>query len=140
MTKFILIASFLSLSLSSFSQEEDKIQYRKLDYPDFLKHSINDTSEAIIAIFYDKRQITASDQISFFPITAALYLLSPQISIGLSIITLPMFSNGCFQFIKYSKKRLHMVLNDYKATGYLSNRIRKKAIKRLKYYKAIEYE
>jgi hypothetical protein len=140
MTKFILITSCFLLSLSSFSQEEDKIKYRKLNYHDFLKHSINDTSEAIIDIFLDKKENFGCGQMSFLPLNAILYFISPPIGTGLTLITVPLFINGSRVAIKYRNKKLVMVLKNYKETGYLPNGIRKKAIKELKAIEILKQE
>jgi hypothetical protein len=131
MTKFILITSCILLSLSSFSQEEDKIKYRKLVYADFLKHSINDTSEAIIDIYFDKKYNYGIGQMSLLPINLITYFISPPLATGLAFITVPLFINGSRVLIKYRNKKLVMVLNEYKATGHLPKGLRKIAIREL---------
>ncbi len=140
MTKIALIAICFLLSLSSFSQETEKIKYRKLDYNDFLKHSVNDTSAVIIDIFFDKKDNTALGQMSFLPITVGIYVISPPISAGLTLISFPLFVNGSYLMVKYRKKKLYMVLEDYKVTGHLPKWIRKKAIKQLEAYELIKSE
>ncbi len=140
MTKIILISFCFLLSLPLFSQKEEKMKYRKLDYNDFLKYSINDTSAVIIDVFFDKKDNTALGQMSFLPITVAIYVISPPLSAGLTIISFPLFVNGSYLLVKYRKKKLYMVLNDYKKTGHLPNWIRKKAIKQLEAYELIKSE
>ena len=139
MTKISLITIFFLISLSSFSQEE-KIKYRKLDYNDFLKYSVNDTSSVVIDVFFDKKDNTALGEMSFLPITAAVYIISPQLSIGLTLISFPLFVNGSYLLVKYRKKKLFMVLNEYKETRYLPNWVRKKATKQLEAYEMIKSE
>ncbi|MDB4533546.1 hypothetical protein N9242_01645 [Vicingaceae bacterium] len=139
MIKIAIITVCFLLSLSSYSQD-DKIKYRKLDYNDFLKHSINDTSAVIIDVFFDKKDNTALGQMSFLPITVAVYIISPQLSVGLTLISFPLFVNGSYLMVKYRKKKLFMVLNDYKETGHLPNWVRKKANKQLAAYELIKSE
>jgi len=139
MTRISLITICFLISLPSFSQEE-KIKYRKLDYNDFLKYSVNDTSSVVIDVFFDKKDNTALGQMSFLPISSAVYIISPQLSIGLTLISFPLFVNGSYLLVKYRKKKLFMVLNEYKETGYLPNWVRKKAIKQLEAYEMIKSE
>ncbi|NQX96513.1 MAG: hypothetical protein HRT73_01365 [Flavobacteriales bacterium] len=140
MIKSILITLFLLISLSSFSQKEDKIKYRKLTYNDFTKLSINDTSAVIIDVFFDKKDNTAIGQMSFLPITVGIFIISPQLSIGLTAISLPLFINGSYLLIKYRNKKLHMVLTEYAKTKTLPKWVRKKANKQLEYYEMIKVE
>ena len=105
MAKIILITICFLISLTSFAQEE-KIKYRKLTYNDFTKFSINDTSAVIIDIFFDKKDNTAISQMSFLPISIAVAVISPQIAVGLTVISFPLFVNGSHLLIKYRKKKL----------------------------------
>ena len=140
MTKFVLIIVCCLMSLSSFSQANEKIKYRKLDYNDFKKLSINDTSLAIIDIFYDKKDNAALGQMSFLPITLGIFIISPPISAGLTTISFPLFLNGSYMLIKYRKKKLYSVLTVYKETNMLPKWVRKKANKQLAYYEMIKTE
>jgi hypothetical protein len=140
MTKTILIIFCCFISLQSFTQANEEIKYRKLEYKDFKKKSINDTSDVIIDVFYDKKDNTALGQMSFLPVTAAIFLISPPISLGLTTISFPVFLNGTFMLIKYRNKKLHMVLTEYASTGTLPNWVRKKAKKQLARYELIKSE
>ncbi len=141
MTKITLITLFTLIGFSSFSQDE-KIKFRKLDYNDFGKYSINDTSAVIIEIFFDKKDNAAYGQMSFLPITVSLAVIPPTrtIGVGLSFISIPLFLNGSYMLIKYRKKKLYMVLTEYKKTKKLPNWIRKKANKTLEYYEMMKSE
>jgi len=138
--KIILIFICCSFSLLSFSQANEKIKYRKLDYKDFKQISINDTSDVIIDIFYDKKDNSAIGQMSFLPVTAAIFIISPPISLGLTTISFPLFVNGTYILVKYRKKKLYTVLTTYSKTKQLPNWIRKKANKQLEYYELIKTE
>ncbi len=137
MKKITLIAICILMSFSSFAQEE-KIKYRKLDYNDFSKYSVNDTSAVIIDIFFDKKDNAALGQMSFLPITVGIFIISPPISLGLTTISFPLFLNGSYMLIKYRKKKLYMVLTDYAENRTLPNWVRKKAKKQLDYYEMIK--
>lgn len=120
------------MGCSYAAEDSTVVKARKLEYSDFIaNYSINDTSNTVIDIFFDKRNNTAKGQLSFFPITAAIFPLVPVISVGLSIVTFPMFINGTVVWIKYRKKKLQKVLINYKETHELPNWIRKKVNKSL---------
>lgn len=123
---------FLHIVCSYAAEDSTVVKARNLEYSDFIaNYSINDTSNTVIDIFFDKRNNTAKGQLSFFPITAAIFPLVPVISVGLSIVTFPMFINGSVVWIKYRKKKLQKVLINYKETHELPNWIRKKVNKSL---------
>jgi len=140
MNRITLFIIFFSISLSHFSQANEKIKFRKLNYKDFKKLSINDTSDVIIDIFYDKKDNTAIGQMSFLPITVAIFIISPPISVGLTTISFPVFLHGGYVLIKYRKKKLYDVLTVYQTTNSLPKWIRKKANKQLARYEMIKSE
>ncbi len=140
MTKATLIIICFLISLTSFSQANEKIKYRKLDYNDFVKLSVNDTSAVIIDIFFDKKDNAAIGQMSFLPISVAIFVISPPISVGLTTISFPLFVNGTYMLVKYRKRKLYKVLDEYAETKTLPKWIRKKANKRLEYYEMIKSE
>ena len=129
---WVFVFYFLYIGCSYAVEDSTEVKARKLEYSDFIaNYSINDTSNTVIDIFFDKRNNTAKGQLSFFPITAAIFPLVPVISVGLSIVTFPMFVNGSVVWIKYRKKKLQKVLIHYKETKELPNWIRKKVNKSL---------
>lgn len=134
MQKLSWVVFFLLLNVGYCTATEDStvVKARKLEYSDFIaNYSINDTSNTVIDIFFDKRNNTAKGQMSFFPITAAIFPLVPIISIGLSVVTFPMFVNGTVVLVKYRKKKLQKVLIHYKETKELPKWVRKKVNKSL---------
>lgn len=128
------------ISFSSFSQEDEKIKYRKITYTEFLELSINDTSEVIVNLFFDKKDNAGVAQMTFLPLTLVIYPLSPIISSSLTLISLPLFINGTYMVIKYRKKKLHMVLTEYANSGTLPKWVRKKANKQLKYIELLKLD
>jgi len=131
---------FLLMFFSSFAQEQEKMKYRKIGYYDFRKISINDTSQVIIDLFYDKKDNAGISQITFLPVTLIIYPISPPISAALTLISFPLFVNGSYILVKYRKKKLHIVLTEYADNGTLPKWIRKKAIKQLKYIELLKID
>ena len=142
MTKYILITFCLLISFSSFAQEEkeEKMKYRKLGYSDFRKLSVNDTSQVIIDLFFDKKDNAGVGQMTFLPITLAIYPIAPVISGALTLVSFPLFVNGSYMMVKYRKKKLYMVLTEYAETGTLPEWVRKKANKQLKYIELLKLD
>ncbi|PKP46145.1 MAG: hypothetical protein CVT95_07465 [Bacteroidetes bacterium HGW-Bacteroidetes-12] len=136
MLKIILFALFSQFSLSFYCQSDTSfIKPRNLSFNDFMaNYSINDTSAAVIELFFDKKGNNAYTEMAFLPITTALFLISPTIGLGLSVISVPFFIHGTFVLLKYNKKKLKRILVDYKTDNYLPKNIRKKANKIIYYY------
>ncbi|MCB0410320.1 MAG: hypothetical protein KDD29_08875 [Flavobacteriales bacterium] len=146
MPRFIILLfliCFTNVCLAdNLNLESDSIpsKIRKMEYGDFMaKFSINDTSATIIHIFFDKRNNTAKGQMSFLPITVGIYFIFPQLGVGLTCVSLPLFINGSVLLIKYRKKKLYKVLDEYQNTRQLPKWVRKKAEKSL-YNEQFDYE
>ena len=125
----------------SFSQTEnsEKIKFRKLAYQDFEKLSINDTSDAVIDLFFDKKDNAIYTQIILLPMSVVLIVIPPTHFIGIGSLGIsgPLFINGSATIIRYRKKKLYNVLLTYKETGTLPKWARKKANRRLKNYELL---
>lgn len=129
---FSVFLFFLIPRLSFANSDSTEIKISKIDYAEFIaKYSINDTSTTVINIFFDKSSNSAMGQMSIFPLTAAIYPLSPFISVSLSLVSLPIFVNGTVILIKYRKKKLYKVLVHYSETYELPKWLRKKVNKSL---------
>ena len=128
---FILVLCFSFIN--SFAENDStKVKARKLSYSDFLAHySINDTSAAVIEIFFDKKDNTAKGEMSFLPITAGVFLIFPVIGAGLSVVSVPLFIHGSYTLVKYRKKKLVNVLTEYRETQELPKWLRRKVKKSL---------
>ena len=137
---FIFILCVL-VNLTSFSQTEasTKIKFRKLSYNNFKKISINDTSDAVIDLFFDKRDNAVYTQIILLPMSVILTVvpLTHFIGIGSFAISGPLFINGSATLIRYRKKKLYNVLLTYKETGTLPKWARNKANRRLRNYELL---
>ncbi len=126
---FCLFICF-STTLGFANSDSTKVKARKLTYSDFLgKYSINDTSAAVIEIFFDKKDNNAKGQMSFLPVTAGVFLIFPVIGAGLSVVSVPLFINGSYTLYKYRKKKLFNVLTNYKDTGQLPKWVLRKTKK-----------
>ena len=132
---FILCLLF---SLCTFSQNEsiENVKFRKLSYNDFKKISINDTSDAVIDLFFEKKDKAVYTQMILLPFSVVLTVvpLTHFVGIGSLAISGPLFINGSATLIRYRKKKLHNVLSEYKNTGELPGWARKKANRRIKNY------
>lgn len=138
MSKFFLLFLGCLITLHSFggTQNDTLIKARKLSYNDFMaQYSFNDTSATIIEIFFNKKEDLAYGEMVFLPVTMALFLVSPTLSIATTAISLPLFLHGTVILIKYRKKRLLNILTNYRKTGYLPKRLKKKTIKKINFYK-----
>lgn len=140
MKTFVLTLCVL-VNLLSFAQIEnsEKIKYRKLSYPDFKKLSINDTSDAVLDLFFNKTDNAIYTQIILLPISVVLTIIPPThfVGIGSLAISGPLFINGSATLIRYRKKKLYSILLDYKEKRTLPKWARKKANRRLKNYELL---
>lgn len=131
MKTLILISIFLSVGSSTFAKEKNKEQNQKenLNYEECVaKYGVDDTSIAIINVYFDKRYNAGTGQMSFLPITLALTAVAPPIGIGLSIVSTPMFVNGLIVRNRYSNKNMIKTLNNYHGENTLSDNIRNKVV------------
>lgn len=142
MNKPILLFSFLFLTSHLFSQIADgeKIKYRKLTYSDFTKIAVNDTSIAVIDLFFSKKENAVYNQMSLLPLSLVLFAIPPSrlIGVGTAVISVPLFLNGSYTLVKYRKKKLYKVLVNYQTTQTLPKWVRKRANKLLIRYDDLE--
>ncbi len=139
MKKIVLIfVSFLFIS-SSFAQIDEKVKARKLSYNDFQKLSINDTSAAIIDLFFSKKDNAVFNQMSLLPLSVVLITVPPMhfVGVGSLAISVPLFLNGGYILVKYRKKKLYLVLTEYAATKTLPKWVRRKTNRLLNNYETL---
>jgi len=137
MLKPIILLFSLTTQILLFAQDGNLStkKIRHFTYSDFMaKYSINDTSAAVIELFFDKKENTALAEMSFLPVTTLVFLVLPKIALGLTIISLPFFIHGSIVLIKYRKKRLQKILMRYKKDLYLPKGLRRKTNKLIDYY------
>ncbi|MBL4593122.1 MAG: hypothetical protein JKX68_04805 [Flavobacteriales bacterium] len=134
--KYLLLTSIvLFLSVNSFAKKHKikKAKNPKLSYQEYIiQYGNNDTSVAIINLFFDKRNETAVGKMSFLPITAGITMFVPPIGLGLSAITSPLFISGLITRTRYSHKNLLIALKSYHNTNMLSANFQNKIFKQIK--------
>jgi len=130
----LFLTIFLSLNGMGMTSDTNEVKARHLEYADFIaNYSVNDTSSTIIYLYFDKKDNGAKSQMVFLPITAGIFLIFPPVGAGLSVVSIPLFINGTVMLIKYRKKNLLRILQQYKADRSLPNWLRKKVNKSLDY-------
>jgi hypothetical protein len=129
MKTIILITVLLGLGNNSFAQEKNKKQNQKesLNYEECVtKYGVDDTSIAIINVYFDRRYNAGTGQMSFLPITLVLTAITPPIGLGLTIVSSPMFVNGLIVRNRYSHKNMIKALDNYHSEKILSDKVRRK--------------
>jgi hypothetical protein len=126
--KKLIIISVLFLSYNCFAQNGrlNKIN-DKLYYEDFIdQYGGNDTSRAIIDIFFDKKEYSATGKMSFLPLSAGITIVSPPLGIGLLVVSTPLFISGVITRRKYSQKNLLKTLTEYNESKTMAKNIKRK--------------
>lgn len=129
--KNLLLIPIILIMTNSISAEKihsEKKQAR-LDYEECIQlYGVDDTSIAIINIYFDKRYSTGVGQLSFLPATAAITFFIPPIGIVLMAASSPLYINGMIKYKKYSQKNMIKTLNNYRDNQILSDKIRNKVL------------
>lgn len=131
MKNLYLIAVVILLANNCFakSNKVKKEEKNKLSYEEYIdQYGIDDTSVAIINIFFDKRENSGNGQMSFLPITTAVAVIVPPIGVTLMAVSTPLFINGLIVHKKYSRKNLTKALEDYQNKNILSDKYKKRVI------------
>jgi hypothetical protein len=137
MKNLTLIIALLLLSCALYSQKIAPQKICKYKVENFKALSINDTSDAVIDLFYSKKESAIYNQMSLLPFSIVLAVAptpAQVVGFGSFIISGPLFISGSYTLIRYRKKKLHKVLSEYKATKTLPKWVRKKTNKLLKEY------
>jgi hypothetical protein len=131
MKNLILISIILQMtnSVSAEKTQSEKKQQARLDYEESIQlYGVDDTSIAIINIYFDKRYSAGVGQLSFLPVTAAFAFFIPPIGVVLMAVSSPMYINGAIKFNKYSQKNMIKTLNNYHKNNILAEKIRDKVV------------
>lgn len=129
--KNLLLIPIVLIMTNSVSAEKTRSEKKqaRLDYEECIQlYGVDDTSIAIINIYFDKRYSAGVGQMSLLPVTAALTFFTPPIGLGLMIVSSPMYINGAIKFNKYSQKNMIKVLNNYHNNNVLAEKMRGKVI------------
>jgi len=128
MKNLLLISIIVLSSGHCFSQhQKENKKDHQLNYEEFITHyGVDDTSIAIINIFYDKRQNCAGGKMSFLSLSAGIALLNPPIGVGLLAISSPLFVSGAITHVKYNRKHLLSALVNYQNEKILTAPLRQR--------------
>ncbi len=141
--KNLLLISIIVLSSGyCFSQheKENKKDYQ-LNYEEFITHyGVDDTSIAIIDIFFDKRQNCAGGKMSFLSLSAGIALLNAPIGIGLMAVSTPLYVSGTITRIKYNRKHLLETLINYQNESVLTVNLKQRVVTYLELENEIHQE
>ncbi|OFY93953.1 MAG: hypothetical protein A3K10_14900 [Bacteroidetes bacterium RIFCSPLOWO2_12_FULL_31_6] len=123
--------SIIVLSSSyCFSQhdKENKKDYQ-LNYEEFITHyGVDDTSIAIIDVFFDKRQNCAGGKMSLLSLSAGIAVLNASIGVGLMAVSTPLFLSGTITRIKYSRRHLLKALINYQNADVLTVNLKQRVV------------
>lgn len=129
--KNLLLIPIILIMTNSVSAEKNRSEKKqaRLDYEECIQlYGVDDTSIAIINIYFDKRYSAGVGQMSLLPVTAALTFFTPPIGVVLMVVSSPMYVNGAIKFNKYSQKNMIKTLNNYRDNQILSEKIRDKVL------------
>jgi len=137
MKKLFTVIFTLFLSCTLYSQKGISKKVCKYKYEDFKELSINDTSDAVIDLFYCKKESGIYDQVPVLPLSIILVVAPPPaqiIGLGSFVISGPLFISGTYKLIRYRKRKLQKTLTEYREHQRLPTWVRKKTDKLLKEY------
>lgn len=126
MKKLILIGIVIMLSTNSFARKKNAVDIKspKKGYMNYMnQYGVDDTSKAIINLYYDKRALSL-EKMSFTPIIASVALVVPPIGLGMTVIYSPLLINGSLTRLRYSKNRMEKTLNNYNKNNTLTTSMR----------------
>ncbi|MGB0882665.1 MAG: hypothetical protein ACPGSO_06895 [Vicingaceae bacterium] len=120
----IVLLSVNCLATKKLFKSKNNLKHTYKEYVDL--YGKNDTSRAIIELFFDKREMNAAAKMSFMPVSLAVTVVAPPIGIGLATVSAPLFISGVITRKRYNHKKLKQVLDAYNEGGELSKRIKRK--------------
>lgn len=110
------------------SEKKENNKTVRLNYDECIqRYGVDDTSIAIINIYFDKRYNAGVGQLSFLPVTAALTIITPPIGVTLMVVSSPLYVNGAIKFNTYSQKNMVKTLNNYH-NNILAEKMRDKVV------------
>ena len=125
----IVVVILLSNNCFAKNNKVKKENEVKLSYEEYInQYGVDDTSIAIINIFFDKRENSGVGQMSILPISTAIAVAVPPIGVTLMALSTPLFINGMLVHKKYSHKNLIKTLEDYQNKNILSDKNKERVI------------
>ncbi|HLU84247.1 MAG TPA: hypothetical protein VKZ45_02135 [Vicingaceae bacterium] len=127
-TQMLVVAGNNNNKKKAKSNQKIKIgKEHKMDYQGFVeKYGTDDTSVAVIEIFFDKRENAAKGQMSFLPLSGTIALVYPPLGVGLVAVSTPLFVNGLLVNQKYNRRKLKNILEDYHQNNELPVKLKDK--------------
>jgi len=127
MKNLIIILIVFVCSNSFWAKKHAKKESNlKHSYEEYVRlYGDTDTSRAIIELFFDKRQLSASGKMSFLGLSLGVALIVPPIGIGLVGVSSPLFISGIVTRKRYNHKNLRAVLEQFNKNGELPMKIEK---------------
>lgn len=127
MKKLIIILIVFTCSScfaeKKLSKKESNLKHSYEEYVNM--YGENDTSRAIIELFFDKREFNAGGKMSFLPLSMGVALVVPPIGIALAAVSSPLFVSGIITRKRYNHKNLMAALEQYNKNGKVPKRIKK---------------
>ena len=122
----LLMTNSVSAEKNSSSKKETQ-KTVQLNYDECIQlYGVDDTSIAIINIYFDKRYTAGVGQLSFLPVTAALTVFTPPIGAILLVVSSPLYVNGAIKFKTYSQKNMIKTLKNYQNNNVMAEKMREK--------------
>jgi len=119
----LLLSNYSIAQKNNYENNKDAT----LSYEEYInEYGVNDTSIAIVNLFFDKRDYSSTGKMSFLPLSATVTVFIPPLGIGLMAISSPLFVSGLITRNKYSHKNLIETLDNYQKNNVLSIKIKKK--------------
>jgi hypothetical protein len=140
-TLLFSIIIFLSVNCIAKKHKTKKNKHPKLSYHEYIdQYGNNDTSIAMINLFFHKRNETAIGKMSFLPVAASITVILPPIGLGLSALSSPLFISGLITRSRYSHKNLLIALKNYHNINMFSENLRHNIFEEIKEQKTIYKE
>jgi len=126
-TIYLILTFSLFSCICLASEKIDSEASHKLSYIQFTEqYGIDDTSKAIIDLYFEKKEYSGKGQLSFLPLSAVIAVVIPPLGLGLMAISSPLFISGIITSNRYSRKKLLHTLIEYQQNNLLSNKKRKR--------------
>ncbi len=125
-----ILLALTTIYCSATKKQKNIVKHSYEEYVDL--YGKNDTSRAIIELFFDKREMNAGAKMSFLPVSLGVTVVVPPIGVALVAVSTPLFVSGLITKRRYNHKNLTAVLNAYNKDGVLPRRM-KKIVKQILY-------
>lgn len=130
MKTIITIATIFLISNCFYAKENNSNKSKSkqtITFDDYIEcYGLNDTSIAIIEIYFDHQKRFGAGLISFLPVTATISIVNLPIGVVLMALTSPMVAKGLVSYGKFSDKNLLHALEDYQCKDFIADHLKNK--------------